>query len=86
MNKAEFEAKLSNIPIVAPDEYDKESMKRISKNKDNETVTHELLTAEIEYSGNISLRLPKSLHKDLVCHAKQEGVSLNQYLLYKLSR
>lgn len=39
-----------------------------------------------EYSGKISLRIPKSLHKKLAEEARAEGVSLNQYALYKLSR
>ena len=38
-----------------------------------------------EYSGKFVLRLPKSLHKLLSERAKNEGVSLNQYALYKLS-
>jgi len=36
-------------------------------------------------NGKISLRLPRSLHRDLVKSAKDEGVSLNQFILYKLS-
>lgn len=39
-----------------------------------------------EYSGKFNLRLPKSLHKKLAVEAAQEGVSLNQYALYKLSQ
>ena len=31
------------------------------------------------------LRLPKSLHARLAREAEQEGVSLNQYALYRLS-
>jgi antitoxin HicB len=38
------------------------------------------------YSGRILLRTPKSLHKALLDRAKGEGVSLNQYLLYQLSK
>jgi len=38
-----------------------------------------------EYSGKFNLRLPKSLHKKLSELAEAEGVSLNQYILYKLS-
>lgn len=34
-----------------------------------------------EYSGTVSLRLPKSLHKRAAEMARQEGVSLNQFLL-----
>lgn len=39
-----------------------------------------------EKSGNISLRIPKSLHHELAEAAKAEGVSLNQYCLYKLAQ
>jgi len=38
-----------------------------------------------KYSGKFLLRLPKSLHKHLSIEAEKEGVSLNQYALYKLS-
>ncbi len=33
-----------------------------------------------EYSGKILLRIPKNLHRVLAHAAKQEGVSLNQYI------
>lgn len=39
----------------------------------------------IEYSGRLSLRLPKSLHAELVRNANREGVSVNQYVLYLVS-
>lgn len=39
-----------------------------------------------EYSGQFKLRIPKSLHKQLAEHSKQEGVSMNQYCVYLLSR
>lgn len=38
------------------------------------------------YSGKFILRLPKSLHCRLAMEAEKEGVSLNQYALYKLAR
>jgi len=37
-------------------------------------------------SGKFTLRLPKSLHHRLTLEAKQEGISLNQYALYKLAK
>ena len=40
---------------------------------------------ELEKSGKISLRIPKSLHAKLAEQAHEEGVSLNQYCLYKLA-
>jgi len=42
--------------------------------------------SEGEFSGKFSVRLPKSLHRDLVHQAEREGVSLNQYITAVLSR
>lgn len=39
-----------------------------------------------EFSGQFKLRMPKSLHRDLSVHAKQEGISMNQYCVYLLAR
>ena len=39
-----------------------------------------------EYSGKLVIRIPRSLHKQLKEAAEIEGVSLNQYMLYKLSK
>ena len=37
------------------------------------------------YSGKFNVRLPKSLHQRLAIQAEEEGVSLNQLVLYKLA-
>ncbi|MDD3058441.1 MAG: type II toxin-antitoxin system HicB family antitoxin [Eubacteriales bacterium] len=43
--------------------------------------------SEIEdYSGQFKLRIPKSLHRTLAEHSRREGISMNQYCLYLLSR
>ena len=39
-----------------------------------------------QYSGQFKLRMPKSLHKRLAEQAREEGISMNQYCVYKLSR
>lgn len=39
-----------------------------------------------EYSGKFNIRMPKSLHRSLVEKAKEENVSLNQYINYQLAR
>lgn len=36
------------------------------------------------FSGKFNIRIPKSLHFRLSVEAEREGVSLNQYALYKL--
>ena len=38
-----------------------------------------------KYSGRFVLRIPKSLHAKLAIEAALDGVSLNQYALYRLS-
>jgi predicted RNase H-like HicB family nuclease len=38
-----------------------------------------------KYSGRFVLRLPKTLHARLAMEAAKDGVSLNQYALYRLS-
>ena len=38
-----------------------------------------------DYSGQLRLRMPKSLHKHLAERAKEEGISMNQYCVYILS-
>jgi predicted RNase H-like HicB family nuclease len=43
-------------------------------------------STETGYSGRILLRTPKTLHQSLMEKAKAEGVSLNQFILYLLSR
>lgn len=37
------------------------------------------------YSGKFVIRIPKSLHRRLAIEAEKEGISLNQYAMYKLS-
>lgn len=39
-----------------------------------------------EFSGKFVLRIPKSLHKNLVKKANEEGVSLNQEAIYCLTK
>lgn len=39
-----------------------------------------------DYSGKFIVRVPKSLHMRLAIEAEKEGISLNQYALYKLAR
>lgn len=38
------------------------------------------------YKGRITVRVPKTMHKELIDEAHEEGISLNQYLIYLLGR
>jgi len=37
------------------------------------------------YSGNVALRMPKSLHRQATAIAKREGISLNQFIVSAVS-
>jgi predicted HicB family RNase H-like nuclease len=37
------------------------------------------------YRGNLTVRVPPELHKRLVIQSAEEGISLNQYILSKIS-
>ena len=39
-----------------------------------------------EYSGQFKLRMPRSLHRALAEHSRQEGISMNQYCVYLLEK
>jgi predicted HicB family RNase H-like nuclease len=38
-----------------------------------------------KFKGNLTLRVPSEVHKKLVIKSAEEGVSLNQYILSKIS-
>ncbi len=37
------------------------------------------------FSGQLRLRMPKSLHRLIAAQSKREGVSMNQYIVYQLA-
>lgn len=41
---------------------------------------------EPDFGGRLQIQIPKSLHNRLSELAEQEGVSLEQYILYKLTQ
>jgi predicted HicB family RNase H-like nuclease len=86
MNKKEFERKLNAIEEIAPDDFDKQLIIEAREQNNNEIKSLNDFKTLMDYNGKLSLRIPRSLHMSLVEHAKTEGVSLNQFALYKLSR
>jgi len=39
-----------------------------------------------DYSGQFKLRIPKSLHRALAEQSRREGISMNQYCVYLLTK
>lgn len=87
MNANEFEKKMKSLPEQDPDEMDLAMLAQAKAENDGSTVSLESYKKELdEYSGKLVLRIPRSLHKQLKEAAQMEGVSLNQYMLYKLAK
>lgn len=75
------------IREVKPDALDLAMLEEADAVNDGSTVSLEALREELDgYSGKILIRIPKELHKTLAMEAKENGVSLNQYAVYKLSK
>lgn len=89
LTPAEIEKRFAAINTQKPETLtaeESESLARAEAMDDGTTVSLDALKRELEdYSGKLVLRIPRSLHKSLKEAAEVEGVSLNQYMLYKLS-
>lgn len=90
LTPAEIEARFTEInarPAEEMNEIDKAMLAEAEAMDDGTAVSWEDYKRDLEeYSGKLVLRIPRSLHKSLKERAAIEGVSLNQYMLYKLSR
>ena len=84
--KEAMSEKLLNIPEVAPDSVDKAMLANAQVVNDGTTVDMDDLKNALEFSGRLNIRIPKTLHCRLSREARQDGVSLNQYIIYKLAR
>lgn len=86
----EIERRFAEINAKAPEYLTEEETASLAKAEainDGTTVSLEDFRRSLDdYSGKLVLRIPRSLHKLLKEEAEVEGVSLNQYMLYKLSR
>ena len=87
LSPAELEQRFAEISAREPEELTAEEAAALAEAEAMDDVSLDAFKAELEgYSGKLVLRIPRSLHKHLKEEAEIEGVSLNQYMLYKLSR
>lgn len=73
-------------PAEEPTEEELAAFTQADAEDPAEEITLSEFKAAREYSGNLMLRIPKELHKSLAEAAKANGVSLNQYAMYKLAK
>jgi len=89
-----FEARVRELPHLA--EYADSYEEAYALAIDSIETTSEILAEKgkqmpppqvsaMDYSGRVTLRLPRTLHRELSNHAVEEGVSLNQHIVDSLS-
>ena len=87
MTEQDINARFAEINAREAEDPTPEDIRAFETAQNEPTVSLDALKSELEqYSGKIVLRIPRSLHKQLKEAAVVEGVSLNQYMLYKLAR
>lgn len=87
LSREEIERRFAEINADEPEEPTAEDLAAIKAAKeDTDTISLTEYKAQKEYSGKLLLRIPKELHQQLAVNAKANGVSINQYALYKLAR
>lgn len=90
MSQAEIERRMAEIAAREPEEMtpaEEASLAAAEAEDDGSAVTLDEFRESLEeYSGRLVIRIPRSLHKALKEEAQIEGVSLNQYMLYKLAK
>lgn len=84
--KEELRAKLASIPEVEPDGMDRAMLEQAGTDDNGPAISLEEVKSVYDFSGKLNIRIPKSLHCQLSREAKRDGVSLNQYIIYKLAR
>jgi antitoxin HicB len=87
---SELQKKIALTQQIEADNLDQYMIEQIkSRETEEEGIRlHQLkkAIADKTYTGKLSVRLPKTLHRELAESAKKEGISLNQFVLYKLAR
>ena len=78
-------------PIQAPDMPDEAASSKSAgepkcPRKDFAASEKEAPRKPLEFNGDLTLRIPKSLHRKLWEAAILEGVSLEEYIIYKLTQ
>lgn len=84
--KEALSEKLARIPEAKPDTIDKAILANAQVVNDGSVMGLEEFKSAAEFSGKLNIRIPKTLHCQLSREAHRDGVSLNQYIIYKLAR
>lgn len=81
----ELKKKIAALPVEDPDAIDLQMLADAQKENDENGGIDFEEYFEQRKSNTVSLRIPRTLRKQLQEHAQDEGVSLNQYCMYLLA-
>ena len=85
-NLSSFEKQLAAVTEIEPDEWDMAMLTESDTEEDTTTTPIADVRELRDCNGKISLHMPKELHLKLPANAKDNGVSLNQFIIYKLAQ
>ena len=86
ISKNVLEKKLSSVPEIEPDEIDLAMLAEAETENDGELFTKADIIAACNYNGVLSIRIPKELHRIIAINAEENGTSINQYVIYCLTK
>jgi len=85
-----LEKKILATSEVEPDDFELEVISKIEKADDtSEGISLNKMRAlrkEQDKQARVSVKMSRGMRKNLIEEAKSKGVSLNQYILHRLSR
>ena len=81
----ELKKKIAALPAEEPDELDLQMLEAAREENDETDGLDFEEYFEQRKSNTVSLRIPRTLRKQLQENAQNEGVSLNQYCMYLLA-
>lgn len=89
LSQAEIERRFAEIDALGIEEASPEDIaafEAAAAEDPDDALTLDEFRALEDYSGNVTLRIPKELHRELMVGARRNGVSMNQYAIYRLAR
>lgn len=77
--------KITHLPATPPDTAQTPPIEaRESQHESNKI--HQSTNQQAGFTGELTIRIPKTLHKELSAQAAEEGITLPEYILYMLSQ
>lgn len=85
MKKDKHFSKMASMPEKSTETFRPSIVSEARPIEVSRETQDEIAEATPNFNGEMSIRIPKSLYRQLNKAAEEEGVSLKEYILYKLA-